>query len=386
MLSVHIDDDGTLIVIYGGRIQGQIFANDIYIYNAVSRTWQAGPPGLFRVYAACTISGNQLLVWGGQDEKQRMADSNILIFNIDTRAWTEHYTAPSLTGLPQPSSDTGDSSSDSINGGIKSNLGLIVGASVGGLVFLMVAILMGYSIQRRKKRPQGVTLLSTRGDDDDPDRKRGGAYPDETTRNDEELQQLRLQLQTQQEELELHRRLLQLQQEQQQIQQHRQQQQQASQYMPQTEPYQGASIYAVPAVGHDPFRNVSSTYPQNAKNNPNAGSSTMSSAADIYYSPRQQHHHHQQTPMISPNSPPIYAAHPYQPHILVPSPTPSHSLVTTSGNASSATNSAVPSRVNSVSAPSYNHGEGSGSSSNSSQPRGYKSGGPSNPQFGARER
>ncbi|KAG0283289.1 hypothetical protein BGZ96_012345 [Linnemannia gamsii] len=385
------NDDGTLIVIYGGRIQGQMFANDIYVYNAVTRTWQAGPPGLFRVYAACTISGNQLLVWGGQDEKQRMVDSNVLIFNINTMAWIDHYAAPSsLAALPQPSSSTGDSPSDSSNSGTKSNVGLVVGASIGGLAFLIVASLMGYFILRQKKHPQGASLLCTRGDDDDPDRKRGRAYPDETTRNDEELQHLRVQLQTQQEELELHRRLLQLQQEQQQIQQEQQQiqqqQQQASQYLPHTQPYQVASIYTGPAVGQDPFRNVSGAYPQDTKTTPYAGSSTMSSAAD--YSPQQQQHHHhqQQSPIISPNSLPIYAAHPYQPHILVPSPTPSHSFVTTSAVAGSAANSTAPSRVNSFSVPSYNYGEGSSGNGSSSLPRGYKSEGPSNPQFGARER
>lgn len=367
-----------------------MFANDIYVYNVVTSAWQAGPPGLFRVYVACTIVGNQLLVWGGQDETQKMADSNVLIFNLDTMTWTDHYTAPeSLARLPQPSDGTNrPSGADSSDRSGKSSLGLIVGASVGGLAFILAAVLVRYFVQRRRKRPQGVSLLSTRGDDDDPDRKRGGTYPDETTRNDEELQQLRVQLQTQQEELELHRRLLQLQQEQQHIQQQRQQQQQqqqqqASQYGQQTQPYQPASIYTAPAAGgHDPFRNVISGYPHVSKNTPNGGSSTMTSAADLYYS---QQHQHQQLPMIPPNSPPIYVAHPYQPHILVPSPTPSHTLVTASVIASSATNSTAPSRVNSFSAPSYNHGEGS-SSSNSNEPRGYKSGAPSNPQFGARER
>ncbi|KAF9138259.1 hypothetical protein BGX30_009341 [Mortierella sp. GBA39] len=349
-----------------------------------SSAWQAGPPGLFRVYVTCTIVGNQLLVWGGQDEKQKMVGLNALIFDIDAMTWADHYTAPeSFAGLPQPSDGPiNPSGTDSSDRSGKSSLGLIVGVSVGGLVFIMAAALVGYFVQRRRKRPHGASLLNTRGDDDDPDRERVGTYPDETTRNDEELQQLRVQLQTQQEEIELHRRLMELQQEQQQIQQQRQQQQ-ASQYRQQTQPYQAASIYTAPAAGgHDPFRNVTTEYPQDSKNTPNAGSSTMTSAADLYYS---QQHQHQPPPMIPPNSPPIYAAHPYQPYILVPSPTPSHTFISTSVNASSGTNSTVPSRVNSVSALSYNHGEGS-SSSSSNEPRGYKSGAQSNPQFGARER
>ncbi|KAF9122149.1 hypothetical protein BGW39_009990 [Mortierella sp. 14UC] len=391
------NDDGTLIVIYGGRIQGRMFANDIYVYNVMTHSWQAGPPGMFRIYAACTIAGNQLLVWGGLDENARIVDPSVLVFNIDTMDWTDHYAAPAaISRLPQPSDGArlpGSGNNDSSDK--KSNISIIVGASVGGLAFIMAAILLGYFIQRRKRRPQGATLLSSRADDDDPDRKRGGAYPNETARSDEELQHLRVQLQTQQEELELHRRLLQLQQEQQQLQQQQlqqqqqQQQRQASQYIQQAQPYQAASIYTAPAIDRDPFRNVSSIYLQDSKNTPSTVvSSTLTTAADLYHPHYQQQQQQQQqnSPMIPPNSPPIYAAHPYQSHVLVPSPTPSHTFVT-SNIIPSASNSSVPSRGNSFSAPSYNYGEGSSSSTSDSQPtRGYKSGAPSNPQFGARER
>ncbi|KAG0373510.1 hypothetical protein BGX24_011614 [Mortierella sp. AD032] len=206
------NDDGTLIVIYGGRIQGRMYANDIYIYNVITHTWQAGPPGMFRVYTACTIAGNQLLVWGGVDENTKVVDSTVLVFNIDTMTWTDHYTAPaSLARLPQSSGGTttpGSGNNNNSNSSDKtSNLSVIVGASVGGLAVIMAAVLWVYFIQKRKKRPQGAALLNSRGDDDDPDRKRGGVYPDETTRNDEELQHLRVQLQTQQEELDTDNKL-----------------------------------------------------------------------------------------------------------------------------------------------------------------------------------
>ncbi|KAF9899488.1 hypothetical protein EC991_008799 [Linnemannia zychae] len=389
------NDDGTLIVIYGGRIQGRTYGNDIYVYNVVTHTWQAGPPGMFRLYSACTIAGNQLLVWGGLDENTMVVDSTVLVFNLDSMTWTDHYNARVANArLPQPSGGTTVPASGDINSNDKRpSLGVIVGASVGGLALIMAVALLSYFIHRRKNRPQGAALLSSRADDDDPDRKRGGAYPEETTRNDEELQHLRVQLQAQQEELELHRRLLQLQQEQQQLQQQQQllqlQQRPVSQYVQQTQPYQGSSIYTAPAVNHDPFRNINSVYSQDSKNTlSTAGSSTLTTAADLYY----QHPHYQQqqlqqhSPMIPSNSPPIYAAHPYQPHVLVPSPTPSHTLIT-STVIPSATNSSVPSRVNSFSATSYNNGEGSSSSMGDNQPtRGYKSGAPSNPQFGARER
>jgi len=373
-----------MIVIYGGRIQGLTFANDIYVYNVVTHTWQAGPPGLFRVYVACTVSGNQLLVWGGIDENSRTTDPSVIIFNINTMAWTDRYSAPaspSSSPVPRPSNNTNNPDgpgSDSKG----SNLGAIIGGSVGGLAVLLAAVLLGYFFQRRRERPQGVALLSTRGDDDDSDRKRGGAYPDEAARNDEELQQLRVQLQTQQEELELHRRLLQLQQEQQQIQQQQQQrQQQAAQYLQQAQSYQAAGMYAAHAAPgpHDPFRNISGGYSQDTKNNNTpvaAGSSSLVPAVDLY---------NHSSSMVPPNSPPIYAAHPYRPHIL-PSPTPSHTLITDS-TVVSATNSNALSRANSFGALNDSYGEGSSSSSsNANQPRGYKSGAPSNPQLGARER
>ncbi|KAG0198558.1 hypothetical protein BGX33_012260 [Mortierella sp. NVP41] len=351
------NDDGTMIVIYGGRTSGsRIFTNDLYIYNTVTQTWRIGPPGLHRVYTACTISGNQLLIWGGLDQAQKVVDNSVLIFNIDSMIWTDQYNgqpvATNSSRVPSPPGATnrpGPSTPDSSSNSNESNVSVIVGGAVGGLAVILAAVLLGYFLRRKRDRPQGAALLSTRGDDDDPDRKRGGAYPDETTRNDEELQQLRVQLQTQQEELELHRRLMQLQQEQQLIQQQQQQQQQQlqhAQYLNQTQPYQAATVYAAPTPGNDPFRNVSSVYPQDFKNThtPNVGPSTMASAADHYYL---------QSSMAGSNSPPIYAAHPYQPPYMVPSPTPSHTLVTTSAHATAADSNA-PSRVNSVSAPNDN--------------------------------
>ncbi|KAF9923755.1 hypothetical protein FBU30_006190 [Linnemannia zychae] len=367
------NDDGTLIVIYGGRFRGPMYANDIYVYNVITRTWKAGPPGLFRVYPACTISGNQLIVWGGINEFSKLVTDNIvLIFNIDTMSWTNHFVSPlDSSRQPQPP----DGTETNIPKSKKTSISVVIGATIGGLAVIAILALIGYFIWKRGKRPLGAELLSSR-DDDDVDHKRGGSQSNEMNENDEELQQLRVRLQTQQEELELHRRLMQVQQEQQQIQQLQIQQQQY--HLQQQQQQQQRAMQHHQSTQFYPFTNVNSAYLQDNKApyTPPAGPST--SATNPYNS---------QSFSISssstPNSP-IYAAYPYNPLMGIQSPTQSHSIITNNVDISTIS-PATTSRANSVS--TYNHTNNEDNTDNHDiQERGYSSGMPTNPQYGARER
>ncbi|KAF9355473.1 hypothetical protein BGX34_010466 [Mortierella sp. NVP85] len=225
------DDDGTLVVIYGGRVAGA-YANDLYIFDTVSLTWRAGISGPSRIYTACTIAGDQLLVWGGHDGYGNHVNTDVLIYNINKNIWLSTYTPPPSYIQPTDDKNNGRNPQDK-DSSSSSHTGAIAGGVVGGVAVIAAAVLLFVFLKRRHAR-HSPSLIHSRDDDDDRDRK---ATPD--SNNDAELQNLRDRIQMQQEELDMQRRLLILRQEQQQQQlqlQHQQQlqleQQQESFYQP----------------------------------------------------------------------------------------------------------------------------------------------------------
>ncbi|KAF9996486.1 Leucine-zipper-like transcriptional regulator 1 [Entomortierella chlamydospora] len=193
------NDDGSLVIIYGGRV-GANFVNDLYILDTVAQTWRSGTGGMARVYAACTIAGNQLLIWGGRDAYNEIVSTDVEIYNIDTDTWVTTYTPP----------DSYTSKNSTPNGkGSSSHAGAIAGGVVGGLALIMAAILL--FIFRRRRRESRYSRSLANSDYEEEDRK-PAAQPTSDT-NEEEVRVLRAHIQTQQEELDMQRRLLIMQQE-----------------------------------------------------------------------------------------------------------------------------------------------------------------------------
>ncbi|KAF9952057.1 hypothetical protein BGZ70_000749, partial [Mortierella alpina] len=377
-------DDGTKIVIYGGRLSASMgFLNDLYILDTVTQTWRQGIPGPTRVYAACTVAGNQLLLWGGLDETKNRVASTVHVYNLDLNTWGSSYTPPASyldsAKIPSPHAGEGSgggerSADEQTSSG--SNVAAIAGGVVGGLAVILAALLFVFFRRKRGNgRPRGAKLVETR----EIEESQG------TGRNDE-LQHLRVQLENQQEELELHRRLLQLQQQQQEQQQQMQQMQQRQQQgrplsaFGQQAPLAFAPISAGPS---DPYRAAGYAYSGDSK------IPAMSAAAEPSLSSSSMGYHH--LPNSTPSSP-IYAAHPYQP--IPPSPSqgpaiPISAMSVSSSAYDSIHNSAAPSRVNSMHAGGSNQDDinGSGQGDVARQRDSPKPSGPrGNPQHGARER
>ncbi|KAG0359888.1 hypothetical protein BGZ54_009791 [Gamsiella multidivaricata] len=178
------NDDGSLMVIYGGRLSDlTTFSGEVFIFDTVSQTWRQGLTGTPRVYAACTIAGNQLLVWGGQNSTDLVAPAPILIYDLNNNAWITQYTPPA-SYVAARASETSSSSPNATSTGLpssnrssSSNAGAIVGGAVAGTT-----------------------------------------PPPAVSTHDDELQQMRTQIQNQQEQMELQQSLLLLQQQQQQLQ------------------------------------------------------------------------------------------------------------------------------------------------------------------------
>ncbi|KAF9901918.1 hypothetical protein EC991_005566 [Linnemannia zychae] len=199
---VATNEEGTMMVVFGGRPtdpgpagQRLPYLGDVYILNTITLTWTQGNPGEPRVYAACTVSNNQLLVWGGSDINDAIVTSKVLIYNLTSASWISAFT-------PKATLDTNGSDSPV-------NAGAIAGGVVAGVAVICALVL--YFIFRRRRHAR--TPVRTTSDQEEETSK--PASPPKT-REDEELQRLRVQLQNQQEQLDLQRRLLMLQQQQQQ--------------------------------------------------------------------------------------------------------------------------------------------------------------------------
>ncbi|KAF9172522.1 hypothetical protein BGX21_005387 [Mortierella sp. AD011] len=191
------NDDGSLIIIYGGRV-GANFVNDLYILDTATQIWRSGTGGMARAYAACTIAGNQLLIWGGEDAYKEIVSTDVEIYNIDTDTWITTYTPPD--------SYTGENSTPSVK---HSHAGAITGGVVGCLALIIAAILL--FVFRRRRRESRYSRSLANSDYEEEDRK-PAAQPTSDA-NVEEVRALRAHIQTQQEELEMQRRLLIMQQE-----------------------------------------------------------------------------------------------------------------------------------------------------------------------------
>ncbi|KAF9395614.1 hypothetical protein CPC16_007666 [Podila verticillata] len=219
------NDDGTQVVIYGGRFADLSVTNDLYILNTVSQTWEQGTSGPYRLYSACTIAGDLLIVWAGLDQTLNKPDTDMLVYNITSKLWQSEYTPPASYIAARQNETAGPDSG--VPGGIdtgapsppRSQAVLIAGASVGGVAVICIIVLLAL-IHNRRKNNRG-SPVDTKGDEDRSVLQRSrGVTPQQqrhvTRESEEELQNLRAQIQTHQEEIDLHRRLLLLQQQQQQ--------------------------------------------------------------------------------------------------------------------------------------------------------------------------
>lgn len=203
LCSNNVDDDGTRVIVYGGRLYGaaNITAGDIYILNTVTRAWTAGKSGSPRIYTTCTIAGDQFLVWGGATTNNTIPPADIQIYSISYDNWITSYNPPSSYLNPSstsvPSSQPFPSDSGSQETG-SSSIGAIVGGVVGGLVIVLAALFLLY---RRRQRARSGAMEEYANRDEDTKNQHNAKRPRERRGEDgdDNVEVLRSQLQTQKE-------------------------------------------------------------------------------------------------------------------------------------------------------------------------------------------
>ncbi|KAF9902514.1 hypothetical protein BX616_001912 [Lobosporangium transversale] len=142
-----IDSKGTKIVVFGGSTVDPtnpaklVSSPELFVLDLQSRQWRKAPNAATpRAYAACTLVGDQFIVWGGQNSESPSGDGSILLFDLSKFEWATTYTPPSDM-QSRPELSTGSSTA---------NIGAIAGGAAGGLIFL--AAIAGLFIYRRRQK------------------------------------------------------------------------------------------------------------------------------------------------------------------------------------------------------------------------------------------
>ncbi|KAG9061053.1 hypothetical protein KI688_007682 [Linnemannia hyalina] len=192
-LANNLGEDGSRMVVFGGRVNN-VPNNEVFVLNTATGAWTQGPSADARMYPACTIVGDLLLIWGGTNSANSVANGDMLIYNYVNSTWLISYTPPtSYSGLvppkipttagpwTTPSSTSAPSSTSSSaskpdfpsgslygtntpsnNKESSTDLGAIVGGVVGSLAVISAAV--GLLVYRRKQQQRltqkGVPLLS----------------------------------------------------------------------------------------------------------------------------------------------------------------------------------------------------------------------------------
>ncbi|KAF9423338.1 hypothetical protein BGZ94_008327, partial [Podila epigama] len=87
-------DDGTKVVVFGGRIDSNTFARDIWILDVPSLLWTQGPSMYEpRVSMACVVAGNTFIGWGGSNGA-RTVDGAPILFDLNTNQYIRSYIPP----------------------------------------------------------------------------------------------------------------------------------------------------------------------------------------------------------------------------------------------------------------------------------------------------
>ncbi|KAF8984824.1 hypothetical protein BGZ46_006937 [Entomortierella lignicola] len=137
---------GTKIIVFGGIDQNGAVLGDIYSLDTKTLIWTKGTTGgalIARGEAACAITNDLMVVWGGCNSNIVAKSSNITaVYNMKQNIWQRTYTP-----LPDPGPSTAPSPDGSSS---KSNIGAIVGGTIGGLA--VIAFAAGFLIYRRKHR------------------------------------------------------------------------------------------------------------------------------------------------------------------------------------------------------------------------------------------
>ncbi|KAF9356245.1 hypothetical protein BGX26_005534 [Mortierella sp. AD094] len=152
----------------------------LYVIDVATLKWTKVTtisPSQYRGYTSCTVSGDNFIAWGGEQDTSTTGDGAIfgfgtpVIYNMKTNLWTTQYIAsfsnPGATGTSSGSSESPNPTTpiDGSSSTNKSSNAPIIGGAVAAVAVLAVAIFFVYrrrsrSVVRRHSHNDSKTSLS----------------------------------------------------------------------------------------------------------------------------------------------------------------------------------------------------------------------------------
>jgi hypothetical protein len=143
---------GSKLVLFGGRTSADMPSqtlDDIYILDVLTRTWKKGPSVKSvngRYGAACAISNDYLIVWGGEtvNGTNRAAPQDVtMVYDLSSDTWVSAYSHLARTTPDPPHTDAPSGKSYTV---------IIVGVVIAVLVVLMAVGGYMYIVRRRRSK------------------------------------------------------------------------------------------------------------------------------------------------------------------------------------------------------------------------------------------
>ncbi|KAG0050476.1 Multiple epidermal growth factor-like domains protein 8 [Gryganskiella cystojenkinii] len=114
-----VTDDGTKVIVFGGRLDNGNYASDLWILDVTTFTWSQGPSWTEpRASLTCTSAGSFFIAWGGTNG-QRTASGAIILFDLNQLQFVSSY-APPASYIDINNKGIGSTNND-INGGNNNN-------------------------------------------------------------------------------------------------------------------------------------------------------------------------------------------------------------------------------------------------------------------------
>ncbi|KAF9152044.1 hypothetical protein BG015_005870 [Linnemannia schmuckeri] len=144
--------NGNKMLVFGGGFNGSEVGT-LYILDVPTMTWTRGPSSQPRKGMACTVAGNNFVVWGGISWNNSGVfvplPSTPIVYNINTGQWTTQFT---VTSRAVPENEPGPEGSDGEAGKI---IGIVAGVVVAVAVLIVITRnLWKHSVHRALQNQQ----------------------------------------------------------------------------------------------------------------------------------------------------------------------------------------------------------------------------------------
>ncbi|KAF9300810.1 hypothetical protein BGZ74_007458 [Mortierella antarctica] len=164
------NDDGTKVVVFGGRLDSSSYARDIWVLDIPNKLWTQGPSlSEPRASSACVVAGNTFIAWGGSNG-QRTVDGTPILYDLNTNQYIISYAPPpGYTTSADVFGNSGNTNSNNNNNNNNRSGGrissssmpgddesaphsiIIIAVVIGMVVVVAVAALVSVYVRKRRR-------------------------------------------------------------------------------------------------------------------------------------------------------------------------------------------------------------------------------------------